>query len=91
MWIKVRKKPVEVKAFQFKQEHWEKLSRMVKRINGVKFRFDDGVIYVETLEGEHMVSTDDWIIEGIKGEHYPCKPDIFELTYEEVKSNSSHN
>ena len=38
-----------------------------------------------TLEGFHIVCPGDWIIKGIKGEYYPCKPDIFEATYEEVK------
>ena len=38
--------------------------------------------WVETLEGGHVVSTGDWIITGVKGEHYPCKPDIFAATYE---------
>lgn len=37
---------------------------------------------IETLEGWHMVSPGDWIITGVKGEKYPCKPDIFEMTYE---------
>jgi len=38
-----------------------------------------------TLEGKHIVCVGDWIITGIKGEHYPCKPDIFEATYELVE------
>jgi len=38
--------------------------------------------WVETLEGGHIVCPGDWIITGIKGEHYPCKPDIFEATYD---------
>lgn len=38
-----------------------------------------------TLEGVHIVCPNDWIIKGIKGEFYPCKPDIFELTYEKVE------
>lgn len=37
-----------------------------------------------TLEGVHIVCPNDWIIKGIKGEFYPCKPDIFEATYEKV-------
>ena len=37
---------------------------------------------VDTLEGAHYVTPGDWIITGVKGEHYPCKPDIFEMTYE---------
>ncbi len=41
--------------------------------------------WIDTLEGEHIVCPKDWIIKGIKGEFYPCKPDIFEATYEEVE------
>ncbi len=40
--------------------------------------------YIETLEGRHACSFDDWIIRGVKGELYPCKPDIFTATYDEV-------
>jgi len=40
--------------------------------------------WIDTLEGGHIVCPSDWIIKGIKGEFYPCKPDIFEATYEEV-------
>lgn len=41
--------------------------------------------YIKTLEGNHQVTVGDWIIKGIKGEFYPCKPDIFEMTYEVVE------
>ena len=41
--------------------------------------------WINTLEGGHIVCPGDWIITGIKGEHYPCKPDIFEATYEPVE------
>lgn len=40
--------------------------------------------FIETLEGRMFVLEGDWIIKGVKGEYYPCKPDIFELTYTEV-------
>lgn len=40
---------------------------------------------IPTLEGDHIVCPGDWIITGIKGEKYPCKPDIFEATYEPVE------
>lgn len=40
---------------------------------------------IETLEGTHHASVGDWIITGVKGEKYPCKPDIFEMTYEKVE------
>ena len=41
--------------------------------------------WVDTLEGGHTVCPGDWIITGVKGEKYPCKPDIFEATYERAK------
>ena len=44
----------------------------------------DKVMYIETLEGIHKASVGDWIITGVNGEQYPCKPDIFEKTYEPV-------
>jgi len=40
--------------------------------------------WIDTLEGGHIVCPGDWIIKGIKGEFYPCKPDVFEATYELV-------
>lgn len=41
--------------------------------------------WIDTLEGGHVVCPGDWIITGVKGEHYPCKPDIFDATYEAVE------
>lgn len=41
--------------------------------------------WIDTLEGGHIVCPGDWIITGVAGEHYPCKPDIFEATYERVE------
>jgi len=41
--------------------------------------------WIDTLEGGHIVCPKDWIITGVAGEHYPCKPDIFEKTYEAVE------
>lgn len=41
--------------------------------------------WIDTLEGGHIVCPGDWIITGVKGERYPCKPDIFEATYEKVE------
>lgn len=45
----------------------------------------DKEMYIETLEGTHKASVGDWIITGVHGEQYPCKPDIFEKTYEPVE------
>jgi hypothetical protein len=71
--MKYRKKPVVIEATQwFKHgDHPE-----VWKSHEPEF----GVIH--TLEGDHVVTPGDWIITGVKGEHYPCKPDIFEMTYE---------
>jgi hypothetical protein len=71
--MKFRKKPVVIEATQ-----WFKMGdhpavregRITKRP------------LLDTLEGEMYVDPGDWIITGVKGEHYACKPDIFELTYE---------
>lgn len=41
--------------------------------------------WIDTLEGGHIVCPGDWIITGVQGEHYPCKPDIFAATYESVE------
>jgi hypothetical protein len=42
----------------------------------------DGPFWIKTLEGELTVSPNDWIIKGVKGEFYPCKPDVFTASYE---------
>ena len=95
--LKYRKKPVVIEAFQMTGEHrlnnseWpEWLHRAwqlpVKEV-GSFFCSADGGIFIQTLGGTHTVSWDDWIIKNIKGELYPCKPDIFEATYEPVGDN----
>lgn len=74
-----RKKPVVIEAVQwFKPgDHPAVVMKAAPNRHA-----DDGVPWVETLEGGHIVTPGDWIITGVKGEHYPCKPDIFALTYE---------
>jgi len=76
---KFRKKPVVIEAEQFK----EKDLPLPFANQGVCELGPDGW-YVRTLEGPLHVSENDWIIKGVKGEFYPCKPDIFASTYEEV-------
>jgi hypothetical protein len=73
--MKFRKKPVVIEATQwFKDGDHPAVVR-----NGN----EKGA--VQTLEGPMTVTPGDWIITGVKGEHYPCKPDIFEATYERVE------
>lgn len=91
-----RKKPVLVEAFQMTPERrtnnidWpEWMNRAWNQDRGTPGSLypttegsGSGTISIGTLEGELLVSWGDWIIRGIKGEIYPCKPDIFEATYE---------
>ena len=82
--MKFRKKPVEVEAVQFIGNQNE----IVKFSQGeIPFTTMDYMI-IPTLEGNHRAEPGDWIIRGVKGEFYPCKPDIFELTYEPVPTPS---
>ena len=77
--MKFRKKPVVIEATQwFKLGDHPAVTEMPDWVVG--FDKDNG--WVDTLEGGHVVTPGDWIITGVQGEHYPCKPDIFELTYE---------
>jgi len=81
--MKFRKRPVVIDAFQWTQAMHEGPTRDwiilgVKNIGGDMFPAPA----IQTLEGEMEVSIGDWIIRGIQGELYPCKPDIFEATYQ---------
>lgn len=51
----------------------------------IDFNKVKGGLMIKTLEGEHKASIGDWIIKGVHGEYYPCKPDIFDKTYEKVE------
>lgn len=80
-----RKKPVVIDAVQWSGDITtaDKILDFANETGQViGFRGDTLVIY--TLEGPMMASPNDWIIRGIKGEIYACKPDIFEQTYERV-------
>ena len=86
---KFRKKPVVVEAWQFTKENYSACVPREFRHKTVSLwsQYGGAVIggEIDTLEGVMTVSEGDWIIKGVKGEFYPCKPDIFEMTYEEVK------
>jgi hypothetical protein len=88
--MKFRKKPVEIEAWQFKapnfmgQPDW-----FVAAMNLGKITFVAGEkthYRIQTLEGVMRANPGDWIIRGVKGELYPCKPDIFAATYEAVSA-----
>ena len=87
---KYRKKPVEIEAVQVTKEmrnnfgpfpEWALPHLIAGSTEGIH---NSQWIMVQTLEGDMNVSDGDFLIRGVKGEVYPCKPDIFELTYEEV-------
>lgn len=85
-----RKKPVVIEAFMYGfhvPPKWFTESDNVSYGPGVGQTENDGMppdAFIETLEGKMRVNYYDWVIRGVKGELYPCKPDIFEATYEEV-------
>lgn len=82
-----RKKPVVIEARQFLNDGGSyELIRWINEGQAANKRefakWHNNSIIVPTLEGEHIASINDWIIRGVAGEYYPCKPDIFEATYE---------
>ena len=86
--MKYRKKPVVIEAMQF-LDNAETITNLAEFIDNQDLRLDyadpkNPVIKIETLEGVMSASVGDYIIKGVKGGFYPCKPDIFEQTYEAV-------
>ncbi len=92
---KFRKLPVEIEAFQMTKARgspclewpgwlYKAWYCIEEGITSVSYTGENGKLGIKTLEGLHIVSWNDWIIQGIKGELYACKPDIFEKTYESV-------
>ncbi len=84
---KYRKKPVIIEAIKFLNTA-ESLSALSEFI-GDTIKVDHSnpdkpTLKIDTLEGQHIASVGDYIIKGVKGEFYPCKPDIFKATYEKV-------
>ena len=77
---KYKKKPIVIEAIQYTSENREE----IKEFAGADFLDWKANFAIDTLEGQMLISKGDWIIKGIKGEFYPCKPDIFEKTYDKV-------
>ncbi len=92
-----RKKPVVIEARQLTASSRDEVSRWINggesggidnKMGLAAWYYDsngDGELYISTLEGTMTATDKDWIIKGVKGEFYPCKPDIFEATYELVE------
>ncbi len=84
--MKYRKKPVIVEAVQWTGSNVEEIEPLTGCSPSMrKFKvLPDGLLMIRTLEGDMIASKGDYIIKGIQGEFYPCKPDIFEAIYEAV-------
>ena len=93
--MKYKKKPIEIEALQWTGENHREIFNFLGNEDteymtaaGINFYIDfnkvKGGLIIKTLEGEHIATIGDYIIKGIKGEYYPCKPNIFEMTYEKV-------
>lgn len=78
-----RKKPVVIEAIQWTGNNHIEVAEFMLGAN-VYINIPKGYVEIETLEGKMFAGVNDYIIKGVKGEFYPCKPDIFEQTYEEV-------
>ena len=99
---KYRKKPVVIEAFQIKQDLWSNpelwpdwFSDATKKPPGSDGKafmgnagVDAGMVEILTLEGSMTGSLGDWIIQGVNGEIYPCKPGIFAKTYDVIEETS---
>ena len=81
--MKFRKKPVVIEAIQF-DGSYESFNDIVNTF-GIRSNFINDRFTIKTLEGEMIVMKSDFVIKGVKDEFYPCKPDIFEITYEAIE------
>jgi hypothetical protein len=89
---KFRKLPVEIDAIQWTGDNIEAVMAFmhpvepisVNDLSHMRFTNADDLVGIQTLEGLVVAGKGDWIIRGVAGELYPCKPDIFEATYEPV-------
>lgn len=92
--MKYRKRPIVVEAYQMTVENgslesekkWPEWLASAHESCVLGFDCATGLFRIKTLEGHLTVSWNDFIIQGIKGELYPCRPDVFEATYEAVES-----
>ena len=91
--MKYRKKPVVIEAVQWNGLNLEEIKEfvggsLIYEISDAAWKVGKGAptVYMEikTLEGNHVCTEGDYIIKGVQGEFYPCKPDIFKQTYEQL-------
>lgn len=83
--MKFRKKPVIIEAMQWDGTNGDSIMKWGGGFRKIEYDLKPKILRIITLEGTMEANLGDWIIKGIKGELYPCKPDIFEATYEPVE------
>jgi len=98
--MKYRKKPVVIEAKQLTDNSFQEIYNWISESGYVKewcWDSDDTMMppierfmKIKTFEGFITASEFDWVIKGVKGEFYPCKPDIFEMTYEPAGENNDN-
>lgn len=84
--MKYRKKPVVIEAVQWIKGNEKNIKDFMEM--ELATEYNGYTLVIETLEGTMRAEQGDYIIKGIQGEFYPCKPDIFEATYEKVDNNA---
>lgn len=84
---KYRKEPVVIDAVQFIGVNATSIINWILANGGTARYHEEGLdafLAIDTLEGTMQARVDDWIIKGVQGEFYPCKPEIFDATYKEI-------
>ncbi len=81
---KFRKIPVVTEAVQWNGNNMHEMKELMGEWRGYRWGKEPNELIIITPEGDMHARQSDWIIKGVKGEFYPCKPDIFNLTYEAV-------
>ena len=84
-----RKRPVEIAAEQYTGNNLKSIRSHFPKMKIAEDAKGGKSFIIFTLECQHIAIPGDWIIQGVKGEYYPCKPDIFEMTYEPASSEET--
>lgn len=82
---KYRKKSVVIEAIRVPGWEEDAPEELIDLVNENNWEPDGEYLLIPTLEGTMVADPGDWLIHGVKGEWYPCKPDVFEATYDEVE------
>ena len=81
---KFRKKPVVIEAIQWTGNNIEEISNFIGLACDWQYRGGEKKLVIKTLEGDMWADQHDWIIKDVEGEFYPCKPNIFDKTYDPI-------